>query len=84
MVEQGVDADAVLGGNREDVGDSEAVELVRQVFALGGIDLVDGQGDGLAEALQHLGQVAIGAGDFGAAVHQEDDVAGAASSATSA
>ena len=74
MVEQRVDADAVLGRNREYIRDSQAVELVRQVVALGGIDLVDRQGDRLAEALEHLGQVAVGAGDFGAAVHQEDDV----------
>ena len=40
------------------------------------IDLVDGERDGLAEALQHLAEVAVGAGDFGAAIHQEDDVLG--------
>ena len=33
MVEQGVDADAVLRGNGEDVGDAESVEFVGQAVA---------------------------------------------------
>jgi len=41
---------------------------MRQVVAFGGIELVDRHGDGLAEALEHLGEVAVGARDFGAAV----------------
>ena len=32
---------------------------------------------GLPRRLQHAREVAIGAGDFGAAVHQENDVGGA-------
>ena len=43
VVEQRVDADAVLGGNGKDVGDAERVELVRQVLCAPGIGLVDGQ-----------------------------------------
>jgi hypothetical protein len=51
---------------------------LRQVFALLGIDFVDGQRHRFAEFDQHARQIAIGAGDFPAAVHQEDDVGGLA------
>ena len=77
VVEHGVHADAVLRRYREDVGDAESVEFVGQAVAHLRVDLVDGQRDGLAEALEHLREVAVAAGDFGAPVHQEDDVGGA-------
>ena len=48
-----------------------------QHLAPGGIDLVDRQRHGLAEAAEHGGKVAVGGGDFGVAIHQEDDVRGA-------
>jgi hypothetical protein len=76
VIEEGVDADAVLGGEREDVADAELVELMSEVVFGVGIDLVDGEGDGLAETDEHLGEVAVAAGDFGAAIDEEDDVGG--------
>ena len=58
------------------VGDAKSEELVGQAVANLGVDLVDRQGDRFPQALEHLGEVAIAAGDFGAPVHQEDDVGG--------
>jgi hypothetical protein len=75
-VKQGVDADAVLRRYREYVGNAESEELVGQAVAHLRVDLVDRERDGLTEALEHLGEVAVAAGDFGAPVHQEDDVVG--------
>ena len=75
-IEQGFHPDGVLGGDRKQIGDAERVELVRQVLALLGIDLVDGEGKRPAELDQHLRQVAIGAGDLGAAIDKENDVVG--------
>src|ERR1017187_8956200 len=57
-------------------GDAEPEELVGQAVAELRIDLVDRQRDGLTQALEHQGEVAIAAGDFGAPIHQEDDVVG--------
>ena len=63
---------------------SRAEELVGQAVANLRVDLVDRQRDGFAQALEHLGEVAIAAGDFGAPVHQEDDVGGVFAGRTSA
>ena len=62
-------------GNRSAM--PSAVKLVRQRLARGAVDLVHGQRDGRAEPAQQLGQFAVGGGDLGAAVDQEDDVRGA-------
>src|ERR1035437_7360188 len=75
-VEQGVDADVVLRRYREHVGNAESEELVGQAVAHLRVDLVDRERDGLTEPLEHLGEVAVAAGDFGTPVHQEDDVVG--------
>ena len=77
-VEQGVNAGAVFRRNGEDVGDAQFVELAGEFALGGGFGLIDGERNRLAEALEHLGEVAVGARDFGAAVHQEDDMGGAA------
>src|SRR4051794_5902591 len=58
----------------EDIGHAEAVKLVSEALPHFGVDLIDGQRDGLAQALQHLRQIAVAARDFGAAVHQKDDM----------
>ena len=76
VVEQGVHADSVLCRYREDIGNAEPVELVGQAVAHLGVDLVDRQGDGFSQALEHLGEIAIAAGNFRAPVDQEDDVGG--------
>ena len=73
-IEQRVDACAVLGGQRKDVADAEVVEVMREIAIGGSIDLVDGERDGLAEALEHLGEIAVAAGDLGAAIDEENDV----------
>ena len=49
---------------------------MRQPFAHGRVDFVHRQADRLAQLAQQLGEVAVGAGDLGAAVDQEDDVNG--------
>src|ERR1022692_3296575 len=75
-VEQGIHADAMLRRDREYVRNAKSKEFVRQAVADLRIDLVDGEGDRFTQALEHLGEVAVAAGDFGAPVHQEDDVIG--------
>src|ERR1035438_8969760 len=76
-IEQGVDAGAVLGRDGADAGNPELVEFVGQDFAPGRIDLIDRQRHGLAQLAKHAGQIAVGGGDFGVAIHQEDDVGSA-------
>src|ERR1019366_8789852 len=61
---------------REHGGNAESEELVGQAVAHLRVDLVDRERNGLTEPLEHLGEVAVAAGDFGAPVHQEDDVVG--------
>src|ERR1035437_1064578 len=75
-VQQGVHADAVLRRYREHVGNAEPEELVGEAVANLRVDLVDRQRDGLTQALEHQGEVAVTAGDLGAPVHQEDDMVG--------
>ena len=75
MIEQRLDAHGVLGRDRKQILDAERVELVRQILALLRIDLVHGERNRTAQFQQHLGQVAVRAGDLGAAIDQEDDVA---------
>ena len=76
VVEQGVHADAMLRRDGKHVAESRA----RRTRSPGRRDLrvglVDRQRYRFAQALEHLREVAIAAGDFGAPVHQEDDVGG--------
>ena len=59
------------------IREAERVELVRQALSSGGVDLIHGERDWLAQAPQHFRQVAIGAGDFGSPVDQKNDLRGA-------
>ena len=77
MIQQFVEPDAVLGRNGKEMLEAERVKLVRQILAARAVDLVDRQRDRLAELAQHGGEIAIGAGNFGAAVDQKDHLGGA-------
>jgi hypothetical protein len=72
VIDQRIYADAMLRGDGENIADSKRIEAVRQIFARPGIRLVHGQRDGLAQTQQHAREIAVGRGDFGAAVHQEN------------
>ena len=56
--------------------EAERVEFVRQRLSRWRVDLVHGERDGLAELAAGLRQVAIGPGDLGAPVDQENDLRG--------
>ena len=77
MVQQGVDADPVFGGDWVDVSDTQFVKLVRQLVFSRRIGLIDCQTHRFPEAQEHFGEVAIGPGYFRARVDKEDDVSGA-------
>src|ERR1700729_4192620 len=76
MIQQVADPHVMLGGNRKKVPEAKRVELVGQILAGLGIDLIHRQGHGLAQPTQHLGQLAVGARDLGSAVNQENDLRG--------
>ena len=75
-VEEVADADVVLGGDGEDVGEAEAAEVFGGGGEGGGVDFVDGEEDGLAGAEEETGEGEVGGGEFGAAVDDHDDGGG--------
>ena len=58
----------MLGGDGQDLANSQAAEVVDLRLQLGRVDLVDGKEDGLAAAQQQPRQLDVGAGDLGAPV----------------
>src|SRR5436190_23659519 len=56
--------------------EAHLVEFVSQAAACRAVDFVYRQGYGLAQAAQHLREVAIGARELAAAVDQKDDLIG--------
>ena len=72
-VEQVADAERVFGGDGEDGLEAEAAVVFGLSDELFGVDLVDGEHDGLAAAQQMPGEVEVGRGEFGAAVDDHDD-----------
>ena len=76
MLQQVVQTYSVLRGNGEKILESERMEFVCEILARGAVDLVHGERDGLANLPQHLGQIAIGARNFGPSVNQENDLRG--------
>src|SRR5208283_36048 len=75
-VEEIADAGAVLGGDGEDVAESEATEVFSGGSEGDGVDLVDGEEDGLAAAEEEAGEGDVGRGELGAAVDDHDDDGG--------
>jgi len=75
-VEEVADAGAVLGGDGEDVAESEAAEVFGGGGEGGGVDLVDGEEDGLAAAQEEAGEGDVGRGELGAAVDDHNDDGG--------
>ena len=73
QVEQIVHAAAVAGGDREDVGEAERERLGGGRLGARGVDLVGGDQHRAARLAQHLGDVAVDAGDPLARVDHEDD-----------
>ena len=73
VVEEVADADVVLGGDGDDVGEAEAAEVFGGGGEGGGVDFVDGEEDGLAAAEEQAGEGEVGGGEFGAAVDNHDD-----------
>ena len=71
-VEEVADAGAVLGGDGEDVAEAEAAEVFGGGSEGGGVDLVDGEEDGLAAAQEETGEGDVGAGELGAAVYHHN------------
>ena len=60
----------------EDLGQTQGIEVSNKALAGRSIDLVDGKADALAFVAQHGKKVAIGGGDFGAAVDYVNDLCG--------
>jgi len=75
-VEEVADAGAVFGGDGEDVAEAEAAEVFGGGSEGGGVDLVDGEEDGLATAQEEAGEGDVGRGELGAAVDDHDDDGG--------
>ena len=75
-VEEVADARAVFGGDGEDVAEAEPAEVFGGGGEGGGVDLVDGEEDGLAAAEEESGEGDVGRGQFGAAVYHHDDDGG--------
>jgi len=75
-IEEVADAGAVLGGDGEDVAEAEAAEVFGSGGEGGGVDLVDGEEDGLAAAQKEAGEGDVGRGELGAAVDDHDDDGG--------
>jgi hypothetical protein len=72
VIEQFGETHAMFRRDGEEVRETERVKFVRQRFALLHVDLIDRQHDRLAEAAQHCSEIAIGSGNFGAAIQQEE------------
>ena len=75
-VEEVADAGAVFGGDGEDVAEAEAAEVFGGGSEGDGVDLVDGEEDGLAAAQKESGEGDVGRGELGAAVDDHDDDGG--------
>ncbi len=76
MIEEFLETDAMFGRDREEVSEAHLPELSGEGLAHGGIDLVDDEGDGLAELTEQAGKVAIGTGDFGATIDEVNNLVG--------
>ena len=66
----------MFGGDGEDVAESEAAEVFGGGDEGDGVDLVDGEEDGLAAAQEETGESDVGRGKLGAAVDDHDDDGG--------
>ncbi len=66
----------MFGGDGEDVAEAEAAEVFGGGCEGGGVDLVDGEEDGLAAAQQESGEGDVWRGELGAAVDDHDDDGG--------
>ena len=64
----------MLGGNGKEVLESERMKFVSEILARGAVDFIHRKRNRLADLPQHLGQVAIGAGDLGSAINQKNDL----------
>src|SRR5207249_3828530 len=76
MVQQIVHAPAVLGGNGENVPDSQAMELRGQRHMLRVIDLVYSKAQRLARGAQQMSEFFIERHDTRAAIHHKHEVHG--------
>ena len=76
FVEEVADAGAVFGGDGEDVAEAEAAEVFGGGSEGDGVDLVDGEEDGLAAAQKETGEGDVGRGELGAAVDDHNDDGG--------
>jgi hypothetical protein len=75
VLQQGVDADPVLGRDRVERLDAERIEFADQVVLLRGVDLVHRQQHRLLELAQPLDQLLVQRIEAGAAVdHRDHDV----------
>src|SRR5208283_255015 len=75
-LQQIVETEPMFGRNRKDVLEAERIELAEQVFAFLRVDLVDDERDRLRQVPNNAGKIAVGGGNVGAPVDQENDVGG--------
>ena len=71
-VEQFANALAMLGTYGKDLANAEAAEVFRCGCHGIALNLIYGQKDGFAAAQEHADEVVVGAGQFGADVHHQD------------
>ncbi len=76
LVEQVADAASVLGGDRENIAEAEAAEVLCACIHRIGVHLVDGEKDGLAATQQQAGEFEIGRSKLGAPIDDHDDRVG--------
>ena len=77
LVQQVAGAVTVDGGDRHRVAQPQVVELVEvRVKGAGGVHLVHRQHDGLAAALEHIGDLLVGGGQAGLDVGDENNDVG--------